>query len=98
MLKREFIDMGQSSWCSPVVLVRKKSNTFLFCVDCRRLNAVTKFNAFPLPRIDKTLEALGGALWFTSLDLLAGYWQVGLTPETRLKSPSAPDQGCICGE
>ena len=48
--------------------------------------------------IDKTLEASGGALWFTTLDLLAGYWQVGLTPEARLKSPSAPDQGCICGE
>lgn len=98
MLKRGFIDKGQSSWSSPVVLVRKKYNTFLFCVDCRRLNAVTKFNAFPLPRIDKTLEASGGALWFTTLDLLAGYWQVGLTPEARLKSPSAPDQGCICGE
>ena len=50
------------------------------------LNAVTSFDAYPLPRIDETLESLSGAKFFTSLDLLSGYLQVGLTEQARLKS------------
>ena len=70
----------------PVVLVRKKDDSLRFCVDYRKLNNVTRFDAYPLPRVDETLEALGGSKFFTTLDLLSGYWQVGLTPEARLKS------------
>ncbi len=86
MLEKGVIEAGQSSWASPVVLVRKKDGTLMFCVDYRRLNGVTCFDAYPLPRIDETLEALGGASWFTTIDLLSGYWQVRLTPEARMKS------------
>ncbi len=86
MLAKGAIEPGQSPWASPVVLVRKKDGSLRFCVDYRKVNAVTEFDAYPLPRIDETLEALGGARFFTTLDLLSGYWQVGLTPEARLKS------------
>ncbi len=86
MLQRGVIEKGQSPWSSPIVLVKKKDGSLRFCVDYRKLNTVTKFDAYPLPRIDETLEALGGAKWFTTLDLISGYWQVGLTPEAKLKS------------
>lgn len=86
MLQRGVIEPGQSPWSSPVVLVKKKDGSLRFCVDYRKLNAVTKFDAYPLPRIEETFEALGGAKWFTTLDLISGYWQVGLTPEAKLKS------------
>ncbi len=86
MREKGVIEPGQSPWASPVVLVRKKDGSLRFCVDYRRLNSVTRFDAYPLPRIDETLDALGGARWFTTLDLLSGYWQVGLTPEAKLKS------------
>ena len=55
-------------------------------MDYRKLNNVTRFDAYPLPRVDEMLEALGGVKFFTTLDLLCGYWQVGLTPDARLKS------------
>lgn len=86
MIDKGVIEQGQSPWASPVVLVRKKDGTLRFCVDYRRLNEKTEFDAYPLPRIDETLEALSGAKFFSTLDLLSGYWQVGLTPEARLKS------------
>jgi len=93
MQSKGVIEQGQSPWSSPVVLVRKKDGSLRFCVDYRKLNAVTKFDAFPLPRIDETLDALSGAKWFTTLDLLAGYWQVGLTPEAKLKSAFSTRSG-----
>ena len=76
----------ESPWASPVVFVKKKDGSVRFCVDYRWLNSVTQFDAYPLPCIDETFEALSGARFFTTLDLLSGYWQVGLTPEARLKS------------
>ena len=59
MLERQVIKPSQGSWSSPVVLVKKKDGSTIFCVDFRQLIAVTKKNAQPLPRIDETLDVLG---------------------------------------
>lgn len=88
MLAREVIQPSNSSslWASPVVLAQKKDGTYRFCVDYRKLNFVTCKDAYPLPWIDETLEALGGSRWFSTLDLLTGYWQVKVKEEDRPKT------------
>ena len=50
------------------------------CVDYRRLNSVTKFDCFQLPRLDESLDAFAGATVFSSLDLAMAYHQVSVKP------------------
>ena len=73
MQKQGVIEESSSSWCSPVVLKRKKDNTWRFCVDFRKLNDKTIKDSYPLPRIDQTLDKLVGKSWFLTLDFKSGY-------------------------
>ena len=57
----------------------KKDGGTRFCVDYRQLNDATIKDAYPLPRIDDTLDMLAGKQWFSTLDLASGYWQVSLS-------------------
>ena len=65
-----------SPWASPLVLVRKKCGKVRLCVDYRKVNSVTKKDAFPIPRIQDCLDAVSGAKCFSTFDLLSGYHQV----------------------
>jgi hypothetical protein len=93
VLRACVIEEGNGAWGFPVVLVRKKDGEVRFCVDYRALNKVTSKDVYPLPRIDETLEALGGAQLFTSLDLRAGYWHILVAPEDRDKTAFTTKQG-----
>ena len=75
------------------MLVRKKNGSLRFCVDYRKLNNITQKDAYPLPRIDDTLDTLAGARWFTTLDLISGYWQVQLDPKDREKTAFCTPDG-----
>ena len=93
MQGRGIIQPSTSPWASPVVLVPKKDGSLRFCVDYRRLNSITKKDVYPLPRIEDIFDTLGGAKFFTSLDLASGYWQVELDEDARTKSAFATYQG-----
>ena len=86
MLELGVLEPSVSSWASPLVLITKKDGKPRFCVDYRQLNTVTVRDAYPLPRIDDTLELLQGAKYFTTLDLASGYWQLALHPDDREKT------------
>lgn len=83
MLEAGIITPSQSPWSSPVVLVKKRDGTRRFCVDYRKLNSKTKPTRYPLPLIDEILTYLGGCKFFTTLDLLSGYWQLELEESSR---------------
>ena len=93
MLEKKVIQPSNGPWASPVVLVRKKDGSLRFCVDYRKINAVTRKDAYPLPRVDDTLDTLAGAKWFSALDLLSGYWQVEMAGEDQEKTAFCTPEG-----
>ena len=96
MLDQKVIEPSESPWASPIVLVQKNDGGVRFCVDCRKLNRVTKLAKFLLPRIDDTLDQQAGSRHFSTLDLASGYWQVevGSSSMTYLAYTRA-HRGCI---
>ena len=93
MLDQGVIAPSSSPWASPVVLVSKKDGSTRFCVDYRKLNAITKLDVYPLPRIDDSLDLLAGTQYFTSLDLASGYWQVGMEESSQEKTAFTTHRG-----
>ncbi|CAF4484348.1 unnamed protein product, partial [Didymodactylos carnosus] len=76
LFERGQIEESTSPWSSPVVLVKKKDKTTRFCIDYRRLKAITIKDAFPLPRIDEIFDQLSDAMYFTKFDFKSGYFQI----------------------
>ena len=76
MLESGAIRPSQSAWCNAVVLVQKKDGSLWFCIDFCCLNACTKKDSYPLPRIQEVLESLVCAGYFSCIDLKSGFWHI----------------------
>ena len=93
MLAKNIIEPSDSPWSSQPVLVKKRDSTYRFCVDYRKLNGITRRDAYPLPHVDDCIDCLAGAQWFCTLDLSSGYWQIALDPIDRPKSDFSSPRG-----
>ena len=89
MLEQGVIRPSVSPWSSPITLVPKKDSTPRFCVDYRKLNAVTVPDRYPLPLIQDIFDQIGGSTVFSTLDLNSAYWQIPMDeasiPKTAFK-------------
>ena len=83
MLENNIIRHSNSDWRSPCVMMPKPDGRIRFCTDYRKVNAVTKTDAYHVPRVDDCVDKVGKAKFLTKINLLKGYWCVPLTDRGR---------------
>ena len=83
MLTLGVIERCEFPYAHPIVMVKKKDNTFRFCIDFRKLNKITVFNPEPMPNPDKLFTRLSTSKFFSKIDLTKGYWQIPLSEESK---------------
>ncbi|GBL74285.1 Transposon Ty3-I Gag-Pol polyprotein [Araneus ventricosus] len=78
MLDLKIVEVGESDYTSPMILVEASGKNTRPCVDYRRLNEVTRTEFSPLPNIEERAERVAGARCITVLDFAEAYWQIPL--------------------
>jgi hypothetical protein len=86
LLQQGLIVPSESPWTSPALVVGKANGQMRLVVDYRKLNQVTKPDAYPLPKIAEMLDALAHCEYFSTLDLTSGFWQVAMDPDDQEKT------------
>lgn len=83
MLANDIVEPSESPWSSPIVMIKKKTGGWRFCVDYRALNKVTVSDAYPIPYVSATLDKLRDAKYLSTLDIKSAYWQIHVAKEFR---------------
>ena len=84
--QHNLIRKSSSPWASPVVLVQVPGKDLRLCIDYRKLNNVTKADAYPIPRIDDVFDVINGAKYFSTLDIASMYWQIPVRKQDQEKT------------
>ncbi|KAI5328758.1 hypothetical protein L3X38_028155 [Prunus dulcis] len=86
LLDAGYIQPSKAPYGAPVLFQKKREGTLRLCIDYRALNKVTIKNKYPIPLIADLFDQLGGAKYFTKLDLRSGYYQVRIAPGDESKT------------
>lgn len=94
MLELGVVVPSKSPWSSPIILLDKPDGSKRFVVDFRKVNAVTKRDAYPLPQVTTILDRLRDARYLSSLDVKSAYWQIPLATDSQEKTAfTVPGRG-----
>lgn len=93
LLEMGLTRLSKSPWASPTFIVPKPDRTIRFCVDYRKLNSITKMDAYPIPYIERMIKKVASAKYITTIDLTKGYWQIPLKTSTIEKSAFITTKG-----
>ncbi|MCO5570753.1 hypothetical protein L7F22_024481 [Adiantum nelumboides] len=85
LVEKGMVMPSSSPFCSPVLLVQKKDNTYRMCVDYRALNRITIKNRFLVRRVEDLFDKLQGSTYFSRIDLKSGYHQIRIVDEDIVK-------------
>ena len=77
-----FIEPSDAAYGSPVLFAKKPGGGWRFCIDYRKLNAITKKDAYPPPLIGETIRRIGKAKVFTKLDIRQAFHRIRIHPDS----------------
>ena len=81
-LNKGFIAQSQCPFAALILFARKADGGLRFCVDYRKLNAITKKDVYPIPLLDETLAQMSKARIFTKLDIRQAFHRVRIHPDS----------------
>ncbi|PIK36147.1 hypothetical protein BSL78_27021 [Apostichopus japonicus] len=94
---RKMIDMGSLNLQTHLIVhlgvVPKPDGTKRFCVDYRKLNKVTTYEAEPMQTMTEIFSELSNDKYFSRIDLTKGYWQVEMTQSAKEKTAFVTPDG-----
>lgn len=95
MLAMGIIEPAASPYSAPVVLIhtKKEDGSNRFCIDYRKLNPTTRFDAEPMPDVNQLFAKLSNNKYFSKLDLCKGYWQIPMVESDKEKTAFMTPQG-----
>lgn len=94
MIEMDVVEPSSSPWNNPITMAPKANGEMRFCLDSRKLNEVSKHDAYPLPYINNILDQLRDACFLSSIDLKSAFWQIPLTPSSKEKTAfTVPSRG-----
>lgn len=94
MLRDDVVEPSSSPWSSPILLVKKPSGGYRFVVDYRKVNQVSKKDAYPIPYVSSILDRLRECRYLSSLDIKNAFWQIGMEDSSREKTAfTVPGRG-----
>lgn len=98
MLDGGIVEPSYSPYNAPAWMVPKKpgpdgEKRWRVVVDFRRLNEKMIADAYPLPNITDILDQIGGARYFSTFDLVSGFHQIPLDPDSRAKTAFSTPKG-----
>ena len=85
LIQNDIVEKSQSPYCNQVVQVKKKNGSPRTCIDLRKCNLHTRFDAFPLARIDDSvaMDMLGKAKYMSTLDNSSAVWSIMIHPDSK---------------
>lgn len=83
LLDNEIIRHSNSTYSSPIVLVKKQNGEDRLCVDYRAINEATRKRPYPMPTVDEIMSQIADSTYFITLDLFSGYYQIELTESSK---------------
>lgn len=93
LLRHNIIRESSSPYASPIIMVKKKTGDKRLCVDYRALNRKTVKQHYPMPRIEDQIDRLSGNVYFNTLDLASGYYQIPISDESKSKTAFVTPDG-----
>ena len=67
-------------------MVRKGDGSYRLCIDFRKVNEISKKDAYPTPFMTEILDKLSVARYILTIDLNKAYHQIPLSEESKPKT------------